>query len=382
MSHEPQRDDARRIRLMRIVALLGKESRQMMRDKSTVTLGVILPIVLLFIFGFGLSLDVREVPVAVVVENASPETRDLFTHLSLSKTFSPVVVRSPQDAETLLREGTVNAMVRHQDKTAGGDDAFQIVVNGRDSNLARISSRYLEGAITAWSAPQTQVFLSSLTDEPIGWAESETRVWYNDALLSRYFLIPGVTVLIMTLIGALLTALVVAREWERGTFEAIIATPVLPSEILIGKTLPYFALGMIGLILCLLASSFIFHVPMRGALGLVIGVSAVYLTVSLGIGLLISATLKNQFLASQSVLIVCFMPTLMWSGFVFDLKSAPMVAYYIAYLFPATWYVELLQTLLLAGNVPEIVVRDGIILMLYAVFFLALAKAKIKKSLE
>lgn len=372
--------------LTRARALIRKEGRQMLRDKSTLTLGILLPILLLMLFGFGISLDVRLVPVTVVRDSSSPLTRDLYTSLKLSSYFNPSMANSWKEAEVLLREGKTDAIVRREIKDrADGIERIQIVVNGRDSNTARIMQRYLEGGVSRWdSIKQAGLAFSAgnVSPENAGRAVAEPRIWYNSELESRYFLIPGVTVLIMTLIGTLLTALVIAREWERGTYEALAATPVRKAEIVAGKTVPYFVLGMAGLSLCLAASSWIFHVPIRGSLMLIILGSALYLFVALGIGLLISATMKNQFLASQVVLILSFLPTLMFSGFIFDLKSAPTVAYYIAHIFPATWYVDLLQTLFLVGNVPKIIITDFLILSAFAVCFLGLAGVSIKKSLE
>ena len=371
-------------------ALIRKEARQMLRDRSTLTLGILLPIVLLLLFGFGLSLDVRNVPVAVIHFNSSPQTRDLFAALNFSPYFSPIMVKSSQEAEQLLRSNRVDAIIRRDIKErADGNEKVQIIVNGRDSNTARIIQRYLEGAAALWmSGKQTgRSFLSNgtpaeKTTSSVGRATVETRIWYNNALESRFFLIPGVTALIMTLIGTLLTALVIAREWERGTYEALVATPAQRGEIIAGKTVPYFVLGMVGLALCLFAATWIFGVPMRGSPVLIVAASAIYLLVSLGIGLFISATVKNQFLASQIVLIVSFLPTVMLSGFIFDLKSAPVAAYYLAHVFPATWYVDLLQTLFLVGNVRELVIRDFMVLSAFAVLMLSLAGANIRKSLE
>ena len=371
---------------IRAWALIRKESRQMLRDKSTLTLGILLPIVLLLLFGFGLSLDVKMVPVAIVRDNSSPVTRDLFISLKLSPYFTPTLVNSWKEAEYLLRTGKTDAIVRrNMREQADGSEDVQVIVNGRDSNTARIMQRYLDGAFSLWTSG-SQNGVSFLSVSPAsgneGRATAESRIWYNNALESRYFLIPGVTALIMTLIGALLTALVIAREWERGTYEALAATPVQRGEIVAGKTVPYFALGMVGLSLCLAASTWVFGVPMRGSLVLIVAGSAIYLLVSLGIGLLISAVFKNQFLASQIVLIVSFMPTMMLSGFIFDLKSAPLAAYYLAHIFPATWYVDLLQTLFLVGDIPGLVIRDFLVLSAFAVILLGLAGANIRKSLE
>ncbi len=365
----------------RLMALIRKESRQMARDKSTLTLGLLLPVVLLVIFGFGLSLDVQLVPVAVVREDASPKTRDLYVSLSLSRYFAPVLVHSMHEAEPLLRSGSVDAIVRPDTRRrADGDTAVQVIVNGRDANKARIMQRYLEGAVALWDARR---MAAAGGDAPAFVpAAAETRVWYNHAMESSYFLVPGVIVLIMTLIGAFLTALVMAREWERGTFESLFATPVRAGEILASKIVPYFGLGMAGLALCLLAAVFVFEVPVRGSIAVIVGCSAIYLLVGLGIGLLVSQAVKSQFMASQIVLLSCFLPTTMLSGFVFDLRGANLAVRIIAHMFPATWYVDLVQTLFLVGTVPEIVIRDTAILAGYAVFFLGLARFVTQKRLN
>jgi ABC-2 type transport system permease protein len=363
-------------------ALIIKETRQMMRDKSTVTLGVILPVILLLIFGFGLSLDVKTVQVAVVRDGSSPYVRDLYAALNLSPYFAPHMADSWKEAENLLREGKADAAVR---LGQSGAERVQIIVNGRDSNNARITRRYLEGAISRWFSARrlgTYVIPGETGRGNTGHIAAEPGIWYNNALESRYSLIPGVTALIMTLIGTLLTALVIAREWERGTWEALVATSVGKRDIIAGKTVPYFVLGMIGLSLCLAASSWIFGVPMRGSLSLILAGSALYLLVSLGMGLFISAAVKNQFLASQFSLIFAFMPTMMLSGFIFDLKSAPRAAYYIAHMFPATWYVDLLRTLFLVGNIPDPVILDFLVLSLFLVCLFGLVGSRIKKSLE
>jgi len=358
----------------------------MLRDKSTLTLGIILPIILLLLFGFGLSLDVKMIPVAIVRGNSSPVTQDLYSSLARSRYFNPSLVDSWKEAEDLLRSGKIDAILRREIKDSpDGRESVQIVVNGRDSNSARIKKQYLEGAVSHWISTRQNrdaFFPGGTSPENARRLTVESRVWYNHAMESRHFLIPGVTALIMTLIGTLLTALVIAREHERGTYEALIGTPVRRGEILAGKTVPYFVLGLIGLSFCLAASSRIFRVPMRGSLILIVIGSALYLLVALGIGLLVSAAVKNQFLSSQIVLVLSFMPTLMLSGFLFDLKSAPLAAYYISHVFPATWYIELLQTLFLVGNIREVIVRDFLILSGFAVILLGLARSRIKKSLE
>ena len=197
---------------------------------------------------------------------------------------------------------------------------------------------------------------------PAGPVVVQSRLWFNDANDSHYFLVPGLIVLVMTLIGAMLTSLVMAREWERGTLEALFVTPVEVDEILLGKTIPYFVLGIIGLTLCIFAAKFLFHVPIRGSAILLVGVSMLYLLVALGIGLLISVATKNQFVASQMTMLVTFLPAFMLSGFLFDVRSMPVAVRYLTYALPARYYVTLLQTLFLSGNVWEVLLPNAAVL--------------------
>ncbi len=209
----------------------------------------------------------------------------------------------------------------------------------------------------------------------------QDRLWFNESYESRWFLVPGLIVLIMTLIGALLTALVMAREWERGTLEALFVTPVRAGEILLGKTIPYFVLGLIGLALCVLAAKFLFHVPIRGSLWLLTGVSMLYLLVALAIGMLISTITKSQFVASQMTLLVTFLPALMLSGFLFDLRSMPLAVRLITYVLPARYYVALLQTLFLAGNVWGVIVPNAVVLAGMAALMIFLTRGATRKKL-
>src|SRR5262249_42297046 len=218
-------------------------------------------------------------------------------------------------------------------------------------------------------------------DVPSGPVVIRDRLWFNEANESRYFLVPGLVVLIMTLIGALLTALVMAREWERGTLESLFVTPVRADEILLGKTIPYFALGMVGLVLCLLAAKFLFHVPFRGSVVVLTGASMLYLLVALGIGLLISSAVKSQLVASQVTLLVTFMPAVMLSGFLFDLRSIPAPVRLITYALPARYYVTFLQTVFLAWDVWGVPLPNRAVLASRPVVLLLLTRGVTRKRL-
>ena len=367
----------------RIRALVIKETWQLMHDQGNILVRLFFPALLILIFGYGLSFDVKNMPVAIVMNDASPMAADVVSGFYLSPYFSPVTLTSMHDAEELMLDRQVDGIVYlSSDFTrnlAAGRATIQLLVNGVDANRARVMQAYAQGAISQWS---TRRIAQGEVGNGIGSVLIEQRAWFNEANTSTWFLVPGLIVIIMTLIGAFLTSLVMAREWERGTLEALFVTPVRSIEVLISKIVPYFCVGLVGLMLCLLAARFLFDVPIRGSLLLILIGSMLYLLVALGIGLLISSAVKNQFLASQIAIIVSFLPALMLSGFIFDLRSVPWVVRAISKLLPATYYVELLQTLFLAGNVWPLVLKDCAVLAVAAVVLLSLARAKTRKELS
>jgi len=368
-------------RALRIWTLIKKETWQLLRDPSAIAIGVVLPLILIMLFGFGLSLDVKNVPVAIVIEDDSPAARELTAGFQLSPYFSPRFVASMPAAQELLLARAVDGIVRIPQDFArhlgSGDAQVQVLVHGSDANRARIIEGYVQGAIGAWSARQSAEG-QSVAAGPVN---IQSRLWFNEANDSHYFLVPGLIVLVMTLIGAFLTAMVVAREWERGTFEALFVTPVREEEILLGKTIPYFALGMIGLTLCILSAKFLFHVPLRGSLWVLLGCSMLYVLVALGIGLLISSAVKNQLIASQYTMLATFMPALMLSGFLFDLRSMPLPIRTLTYLLPARYYVAMLQTVFLAGDLWRVILPNAAVLLVMLIGLLAMSRAVMRKRL-
>ena len=353
----------------------------MVRDPSSVAIGIVLPVILILLFGYGLSLDVNNVPVAVVLEDSSPEATDLAASFQLSKYFDARMLTSMPRAQELMLAREVDGILRiRPDFTRNlnlGKAEVQILVHGVDANHARIIQTYAQGAINQWAARRA----AQGKEVSSGPAAVQSRLWFNEANESRYFLVPGLIVLIMTLIGALLTSLVMAREWERGTLEALFVTPVRIDEILLGKTIPYFVLGMIGLALCLLAAKFLFNVPFRGSVTVLTAASMLYLLVALGIGLLISSAVKSQFVASQITLLVSFLPAVMLSGFLFDLRSMPAAVRIITYVLPARYYVALLQTIFLAGDIWAVILPNAAVLAGMAAVLLLLTRKATQKKL-
>ncbi len=377
--------DATHRKLQRLRALLWKEARQVVRDPSSIAIGVILPLILILLFGFGLSLDVKDVPIAVVIEQPSSEASALAASFQLSSYFHPQLLHALVPAEQRLMSGRVDGIVvipnDFSARLGSGDARLQLVLRGSDANSARIIEGYVEGAVATWSGQLAEAGQTRIQNGTAGPVQLQTRLWFNEADDSRYFLVPGLVVLVMTLIGALLTSMVMAREWERGTLEALLVTPVRSGEILLGKTVPYFLLALMGFVLCALSAEFLFHVPLRGSLWVLFGASMLYTLVALGIGLLISSAVKSQLVASQLTMLATFMPAFMLSGFLFDLRSMPAAVRLVTYVLPARYYVALLQSVFLAGDVWSVIIPDALVLALMAAVLALASRAVMRKTL-
>lgn len=368
---------------MRMRGMIRKEFLQIRRDPSSIAIAFVLPLVLLLIFGYGVSLDAQHVPVAIVVEAPSPATRSLTAAFGNSPYFRPVDFSSIQEAEDALKRRLVDGIVWVRSDFAenllSGETApVGVVVNGVDANNARIISGYIQGAWLTWLEQYARD-----QGRPLSSAVSlEHRVWFNPGVRSRDYLVPGLIAVIMTLIGALLTALVVAREWERGTMEALMVTPVAAREILIGKIVPYFFLGMGGLILSVVMAVWQFDVPLRGSLWVLFLASTLFLMTALAMGLLISTVARNQFVAGQVAILSTFLPAFILSGFIFDIGSMPAVIRGVTHIIAARYYVAILQTVFLAGDVWNVIVYNGLALAVMTVFFLSIVKKRTRKRLQ
>jgi ABC-2 type transport system permease protein len=368
---------------MRLRGLIRKEFLQIFRDPSSIAIAFLMPVVLLLLFGYGVSLDSESIPVALVVEQPSADTASFTATFHKSRYFLPTSFSTTRAAETAMMAGRVNAIVvLRQDfaqRLRGADGAFiQLIVNGVDANTARIISGYVEGVWGKWLEHIAQARGESLA-MPV---RIEQRVWFNSELRSRNFLVPGLVAIIMTLIGALLTAMVMAREWERGTMEALMVTPVTMLEVILGKLIPYFILGMGGLALSVAMAIWLFEVPLRGSLWLLFGSSALFLLTALGMGLFISTIARSQFVAGQIAIITTFLPAFLLSGFIFDIDSMPDIVQTITHVIAARYYVAILQTVFLAGNTWSVVLPNMLALVVLAVIFLGLTHLKSRKRLE
>lgn len=369
-------------RRMRLKGLLRKELLQIVRDPSSIAIAFLLPIVLLLLFGYGVSLDAEQVPLAIVVEHATTDTAAVVGAFQRSRYFRPRVMSTMPEAEAALMRREVDGILRLRADFAErlhtpSGTAMQLIVNGSDANTARIVIGYVEGVWAHWLHDR---LAESGQDFAIP-VEVEQRIWFNSNLRSRNFLVPGLVAVIMSLIGGLLTALVMAREWERGTMEALLVTPVAMSEILIGKIVPYYVLGMGGMSISVVMAVWLFEVPLRGSPWILVLHTSLFLLAALGMGLLISTIAKVQFVAAQVAIIATFLPAFMLSGFIFDIRSMPAVIRYVTYLLPARYFVSTLQTSFAAGDVPEILLPNGAALLVMAAFFLGLTRLVARKRL-
>jgi ABC-2 type transport system permease protein len=368
---------------MRLRGLIRKEFLQVLRDPSSLGIAFVLPVILLLLFGYGVSLDAEHVPIALVVDKPTAETSSLCGAFGQSFYFDPVYLHGMNEALQALASHRVDAVVYLREDFSRklwspGRASIQLILNGVDANTARIISGYVEGVYGNWLEDKADENNRTL-NIPV---RIKQRVWFNSELRSRNFLVPGLIAVIMTLIGALLTALLMAREWERGTMEALMVTPVTIREILIGKIVPYFILGMGGMALSVVMAVWQFDVPLRGSIWVLLLGTSLFLLTALGMGLLISTLARNQFVAGQVAIITTFLPAFILSGFIFDIGSMPAVIRAITYLIPARYFVAILQTVFMAGDVWPVILPNALALMVMAMGFIGLTRKKTYKRLD
>ena len=368
----------------RLWALCRKESFQIVRDPSSILVAFVLPVILLFVMGYAINLDADHIRIGLLVEDSGPAAVRLEQTLRASQFFE---VHSGPTREILaarLAHGEIRAMVIVRDdftaklKQGQGGAAIQLVTDGAEPNTASFIGAYLLGAFDTWQ----QGLAADLGTHTAPVFKLRLRSWFNPSNVSRNFLVPGSIAVVMTIIGALLTSLVVAREWERGTMEALLATPVTKTELLVSKVLPYYVLGMTAMIICLGVSVFIMGIPFRGSLAALFGLSTLFLGCALGNGLFLSTVMRSQFNAALAALTSAFLPAMMLSGFVFEIGSMPMVLQLLTRILPARYFASSLQTLFQAGTVGPLLWTNALGLALLMAFWLGLTARKTKRNLD
>ncbi len=367
------------MKFLRIKAITKKELIQIVRDPLSLAMAFLMPVLLLLIFGYAITLDVNNLTTIVYDLDRSSLSRELISELKESGYFT--IVRSagdPREIDRYLDSGKARVAVSipadfSKSIRTGRAAQLQVVVDGSDSNTATIALGYLQ----ALTEPYAQRVAGERTMPRI---DPRVRVWYNPELKSRNFIIPGLIAVIMMVIAALLTSLTFAREWERGTMEQLISTPVRTPELVLGKLLPYFLIGFIDMIISVLMAVFLFEVPLKGNLLILTVISSVFLFGALGLGIVVSIIAKSQLVASQIAMVATFLPAFLLSGFMFAISNMPPVLQAVTRIIPARYFVSVLKGIFLKGNPLRILATDAVFLLIFGLVVFTVAIVKFKKK--
>ena len=368
----------------RLWALCRKESYQIVRDPSSILIAFIMPVLLLFVLGYAVNLDVDHLRVGLLREDNGAPAISLAKTLAANPSIALQAGRSRSELMAALEQGKLRGIIiipndfSRKLAEQGAEARLQLLIDGAEPNTAQFVSSYVQGIWENWLRQrQTE---QGANHRPT--IEILSRTWYNESNVSRNFLVPGSIAVVMTIIGALLTSLVVAREWERGTMEALLASPVTRLELLLSKILPYYLLGMAACWICLLVAVYIMGVPFRGSLLMLFVVSSLFLGCALGMGLFLSTVMRNQFNAAQAALTAAFLPAVMLSGFVYEIASMPLPLQWLTRIIPARYYASSLQTLFQAGTLPQLLGPNMLFLLLLCIFWLGLTALKTRRTLD
>ena len=374
--------------LHRMTAVAMKEIIQIRRDSRSLLIVVLMPVTLMLLFGYGVNLDLKGLPVYVYDCDGSQQSQDLLKHFEASRYFN--LVRTVDNYAALTRAlddgsakmGIVIPWDFSRRLTAGGPVEVQALIDATDDNTANVLTGYTQAMVQGYAAQVQVDWLSrrglAVQTTPVS---VQTRTWYNENLESSAFIIPGVLALVMSVIGAFLTSLTIAREWERGTMEQLISTPVSAMEIMLGKLVPYFALGMFDVVVCAVIAIAWFGVPFRGSFTTLMISSALFMIVVLSLGFFISVLAKNQFAASQIALLITFLPAFLLSGFLFSIEQMPVALQWITRILPARYYVSILKNIFLKGTPITLLYADLIPLAVFALLLALLATRAFHKRL-
>jgi ABC-2 type transport system permease protein len=373
--------------LRRVRAVARKEFLHVLRDPRSLLMALGIPVLMLVLFGYALTLDVDQVPLVVLDESGTPASRELISRFSGSKYFSlrRYVENDRQVVQAIDRGEALAGLVvpRTFARDAAASAApLQFIIDGSDSNTATLATGYAQALTAVYSQDMTIRQLQRAGGPPVKTPlDVRPRVWFNADLESKNYIVPGLIAVIMMVIAALLTSLTVAREWERGTMEQLIATPVTGAELILGKLLPYFCIGLLDVLVAVLMGQFLFHVPLRGSVGLLFVMASVFLVGVLAMGLTISIAAKSQLLASQLAMTLTFLPSFLLSGFMFAIINLPRPIQWVTYLVPARYFMVLLKGIYLKGVGLDILTADAMFLLFFGVVMVAVARVKFKKKL-
>lgn len=372
----------------RFLAVAKKEIVQVLRDSRSLIIVLIMPVILVLLFGYGVNLDLRHLPIYVYDRDGSQQSQDLLKRFQASDYFEIVrVVNNYSDLTRAIDDGDAKMGVVipwdfSQRLHDGRSVNVQALVDGTDDNTANVLIGYSQAVVQGYSSDIQLDWLRArgqiAQPAPVS---VDTRTWYNENLESSAFIVPGVLALVMSVIGAFLTSLTIAREWERGTMEQLISTPVTPLEIMFGKLVPYFAIGMIDVIVCALLALYWFDVPFRGSFLTLLLASAMFMIVVLSMGFFISVIAKSQLAASQIALLATFLPAFLLSGFLYAIEQMPVALQWITRILPARYYVSVLKKIFLKGSPPALLYADLVPLAIFTLLLALLATHSFHKRL-
>jgi ABC-2 type transport system permease protein len=368
----------------RLWAVARKEFTHLLRDPRSLGMGIAIPLLLIILFGWALSLDVDRVPIAIHDQSRTVASRDLISRFEGSRYLTIVRhVDGPQGIDAAInRREVLGAVVIPTDfdrKLHLGAAEIQWVVDGSDASTAAIATGYVEAIAMRFGLEIAVQKMPGISEAPA--IELRPRVWFNEEMQSRNFIIPGLIAVIMSVIAALITSLTISREWETGTMEQLISTPLRVPEMIFGKMIPYFAIGMLDVTIALIVGHWMFGVPFRGSLLLMYGVTALFLVGVLGFGLLISIVAKNQLVANQVAMVTTFLPAFLLSGFMYDISNMPPPIRLVTWIVPARYYVSFLKGVFLKGVGLEVLGFEAMMLTVFATIILVLAHLRLKKKL-
>ncbi len=374
--------------LRRVNAVAKKEFIQIWRDPRSLGLALVIPIILIILFGYGLSLDIQNIPMAIWDRDNTRLSTDFIRNFKNSAYFKIIgYYDNYNDIQRLIDKGDVmmgliidkdfsQQLLSHQPALV------QLLLDGSDSNTAQIASGYAESVVMTYN---TKILVETIENTgnivnstPI---DLRPRVWFNQGFESKYFIVPGLIAIIMMIIAALLTSLTVAKEWERGTMEQLIATPVRRAELISGKFVPYFVIGMFDLLVAVLMGRFLFEVPLKGSIILLFALSGIFLAGALALGIYISIAAKNQLMASQMAMLVSFLPTFLLSGFTYEIFNMPKFVQAVTYFIPARYFIVILRGIYLKKVGLETLWPQALCLLIFAFVSIMLAVKKFKKKI-
>ena len=369
----------------RVRAIAKKEFIQVARDFRSLGMAFFIPMFMLTLFGFALTLDVDKVPMSIWDQDKSQVSLDFILNFKSSRYFKIIgYADNYRDMERLLDNNeALMAMVIPKDFSrsirSNQPAPVQLLVDGSDSNTATLAIGYVSSVVVKYNVNFIIDEFSRINIQNPSSIELRPRVWFNPNLKSRNFIIPGLISMIMMIIGAILTSLTMAREWERGTMEQLISTPVKPWELILGKFVPYFVIGFIDLLIIVAMGQFVFNVPLRGSPALLFGLSALFLIGTLSLGMFISITTKNQMVASQLAFIATLLPSILLSGFVYPIYNMPKVIQLVTYFVPARYFISILKGIYLKGEGIEVMWQQVMFLVLFAAVMMTLARRNFRK---